>query len=49
MTADVNGIVGNFIEKQVVEITHAQDHTHDRKSSLTLNVKKFLHLVRTLF
>lgn len=42
-----NGIGGKFYRnKQVVEIVHAQDHVHDKLGVLSVNVKKFLYLVR---
>lgn len=47
MTLVFNGIRGKFYRnKQVVEIVHAQDHVHDKLGVLSVNVKKFLYLVR---
>lgn len=39
-------VILNDISFKVVEIVHAQDHVHDKLGVLSVNVKKFLYLVR---
>lgn len=39
-------VILNDISFKVVEIVHALDHVHDKLGVLSVNVKKFLYLVR---